>query len=60
MVKQPPWAAGFEHAEGHTIVTLDGDLQNDPQDILPLVAKLDEGYDLVSGWRRNRQRCRAH
>ncbi|KPQ32293.1 MAG: Glycosyltransferases involved in cell wall biogenesis [Phormidesmis priestleyi Ana] len=48
-------AAGFEHAEGHTIVTLDGDLQNDPQDILPLVAKLDEGYDLVSGWRRNRQ-----
>ena len=48
-------AAGFEHAQGHTIVTMDGDLQNDPQDILTLVAKLDEGYDLVSGWRRNRQ-----
>ncbi|MEL6492133.1 MAG: glycosyltransferase family 2 protein [Cyanobacteria bacterium J06634_6] len=48
-------AAGFEHAQGHTIVTLDGDLQNDPKDILSLVAKLDEGYDLVSGWRRNRQ-----
>lgn len=48
-------AAGFEAAQGHTIVTMDGDLQNDPQDILALVAKLDEGYDLVSGWRRNRQ-----
>ncbi|MGD1895803.1 MAG: glycosyltransferase family 2 protein [Phormidesmis sp.] len=48
-------AAGFEHAKGHTIVTMDGDLQNDPQDILSLVNKLNEGYDLVSGWRRNRQ-----
>ena len=48
-------AAGFEHAQGHTIVTMDGDLQNDPEDILPIVRKLDEGYDLVSGWRRNRQ-----
>ncbi len=48
-------AAGFEAAQGRTIVTMDGDLQNDPQDILALVAKLDEGYDLVSGWRRNRQ-----
>lgn len=48
-------AAGFEHAQGHTIVTMDGDLQNDPQDILPLVYKLNEGYDLVSGWRRKRQ-----
>jgi len=48
-------AAGFEHAQGHTIVTMDGDLQNDPQDILPLVYKLNEGYDLVSGWRKKRQ-----
>lgn len=48
-------AAGFENAKGHTIVTLDGDLQNDPQDILLLIAKLNEGYDLVSGWRKNRQ-----
>lgn len=48
-------AAGFEAAQGQIIVTMDGDLQNDPQDILPLVAKLNEGYDLVSGWRRNRQ-----
>ncbi len=48
-------AAGFEHAAGQIIVTLDGDLQNDPQDILPIVEKLSEGYDLVSGWRKNRQ-----
>lgn len=48
-------AAGFEYAKGPIIVTLDGDLQNDPKDILTIVAKLDEGYDLVSGWRKNRQ-----
>ena len=48
-------AAGFEHSRGHTIVTMDGDLQNDPADILPIIAKLSEGYDLVSGWRRKRQ-----
>jgi dolichol-phosphate mannosyltransferase len=48
-------AAGFKHARGRTIVTLDGDLQNDPADIPMLLAKLDEGYDLVTGWRKNRQ-----
>ena len=48
-------AAGFDHARGEVIVTLDGDLQNDPADIAMLLAKLDEGYDLVSGWRQNRQ-----
>ncbi|MGF1512920.1 MAG: glycosyltransferase family 2 protein [Elainellaceae cyanobacterium] len=48
-------AAGFKHARGRAIVTLDGDLQNDPADIPRIVAKLDEGYDLVSGWRRHRQ-----
>ncbi|HEY9671222.1 MAG TPA: glycosyltransferase family 2 protein [Waterburya sp.] len=48
-------AAGFKHARGRTIVTLDGDLQNDPADIPMLLAKLDEGYDLVTGWRINRQ-----
>ncbi len=51
----PAMAAGFESAEGKVIVTLDGDLQNDPADIPMLLAKLDEGYDLVSGWRRKRQ-----
>lgn len=48
-------AAGFNHARGAVIVTLDGDLQNDPADIPMLVAKLNEGYDLVSGWRKHRQ-----
>ncbi|TAD78325.1 MAG: glycosyltransferase [Oscillatoriales cyanobacterium] len=48
-------AAGFDRARGQTIVTLDADLQNDPQDIPALLAKLDEGYDLVTGWRVKRQ-----
>jgi dolichol-phosphate mannosyltransferase len=48
-------AAGFNYAQGRAIVTLDGDLQNDPADIPMLLAKLEEGYDLVSGWRKNRQ-----
>lgn len=48
-------AAGFKSATGKVVVTLDGDLQNDPTDIPLLLYKLDEGYDLVSGWRKNRQ-----
>jgi glycosyltransferase involved in cell wall biosynthesis len=48
-------AAGFNYARGKKIVTLDADLQNDPADIPMLLAKLDEGYDMVSGWRQNRQ-----
>lgn len=48
-------AAGFAYAHGEIIVSLDGDLQNDPLDIPLLVAKLNEGYDLVNGWRVNRQ-----
>jgi glycosyltransferase involved in cell wall biosynthesis len=48
-------AAGFNYALGKAIVTLDADLQNDPVDIPMLLAKLDEGYDLVSGWRQKRQ-----
>ena len=47
--------AGFDHAQGDIIITMDGDLQNDPSDIGKLLAKLDEGYDLVSGWRVDRQ-----
>ncbi len=47
--------AGFDHARGGVIVSLDGDLQNDPRDIPALVSKLDEGYDLVCGWRQRRQ-----
>ncbi|MEH1947847.1 MAG: glycosyltransferase family 2 protein [Nostoc sp.] len=48
-------AAGFYYAVGKAIVTLDADLQNDPADIPMLLAKLEEGYDLVSGWRQKRQ-----
>ena len=51
----PAMAAGFNYARGRIIITLDGDLQNDPADIPNLMAKLNEGYDLVSGWRQNRQ-----
>lgn len=51
----PAMAAGFKYALGRVVVTMDGDLQNDPADIPLLMAKLEEGYDLVSGWRKNRQ-----
>lgn len=47
--------AGLEYAKGDAIVTMDGDLQNDPADIPMMLAKLNEGYDLVHGWRQNRQ-----
>ncbi len=47
-------AAGFEHSSGRVIIPLDADGQNDPADIPKLMAKLDEGYDIVSGWRRRR------
>ncbi len=51
----PAMQAGFDHARGEVIVTMDGDLQNDPRDIPRLLAKLDEGYDLVAGYRERRQ-----
>ena len=51
----PAMAAGFNYAQGKIILTLDGDLQNDPADITQLLVKLNEGYDLVSGWRQQRQ-----
>jgi glycosyltransferase involved in cell wall biosynthesis len=47
--------AGFNTARGAIIIAMDGDMQNDPADIPRLLAKLDEGYDVVSGWRANRQ-----
>ena len=47
--------AGFEHASGKIIVSMDGDLQNDPSDIPRLLAKMEEGYDIVSGWRKDRK-----
>ncbi len=48
-------AAGFDLARGEVVVPMDADLQNDPEDIPLLLAKLDEGYDVVSGWRRRRK-----
>lgn len=51
----PAMAAGFQYAQGNIIVTMDGDLQNDPADIPRLLEKIHEGYDLVSGWRKERQ-----
>jgi len=48
-------AAGFDAASGKVVVPMDGDLQNDPTDIPRLLAKIDEGYDVVSGWRKDRQ-----
>ena len=48
-------AAGIDHSDGDVIVLLDADLQNDPADIPMLLDKLDEGYDLVSGWRKDRK-----
>jgi len=49
------FCAGFDHARGEVVVTSDGDLQNDPADIPRLLAKLDEGYDMVCGWRSERK-----
>jgi len=48
-------SAGFHYSSGDVIITLDGDLQNDPKDIPAILKKLDEGYDIVSGWRKDRK-----
>ena len=52
--KAAAWAAGFDHARGDVIVTIDGDLQNDPKDIPKMVALIGE-YDIVNGWRKKRK-----
>lgn len=51
----PAFSAGFAHARGRIIITSDGDLQNDPKDIPMLVARLEEGFDIVCGWRKDRK-----
>jgi len=48
-------SAGFDAARGRIVVTMDGDLQNDPADIPRMLARIDEGFDIVAGWRKNRQ-----
>jgi glycosyltransferase involved in cell wall biosynthesis len=55
--KSAALSAGFRMARGEIIVTLDADLQDQPQEMGKLLAKLDEGYDLVSGWKRERRDC---
>src|SRR5436305_3599951 len=47
-------SAGFDEAQGQVIICLDGDLQHEPEDIPSLLAKIEEGYDIASGWRKNR------
>ena len=47
--------AGIDHASGEVIIPIDADLQNDPADIPAMIARLREGYDVVSGWRKDRQ-----
>jgi glycosyltransferase involved in cell wall biosynthesis len=49
------WDAGFKHATGRYILTMDADLQNDPEDIPALLKKIEEGHDVVSGWRHSRK-----
>ena len=51
----PAMVAGIDHARGEILVTMDGDLQNDPADIPQLIQKIHEGYDIVAGWRQRRQ-----
>ena len=48
-------SAGIDHARGEILIPMDADLQNDPSDIIRLLEKLDEGYDVVSGWRKDRK-----
>lgn len=48
-------SAGFDHSQGEILITLDADLQNDPRDFGMLIDKIEEGYDLVSGWRQKRK-----
>jgi len=49
------WSAGFDNSKGNYVITTDGDLQNDPEDIPKLIGKIKEGYDVVSGWRFDRK-----
>lgn len=48
-------SAGFDQAKGDIVITLDSDLQNDPEDIPKIISELEKGYDVVSGWRKNRK-----
>ncbi len=54
MGRPPRLSAGFDEAQGSVIISLDGDLQHAPEDIPALLAKIEEGYDIASGWRKDR------
>ena len=51
----PAMAAGIDNADGNLVITMDGDLQNDPADIVNFISKIQEGYDIVVGWRQKRK-----
>lgn len=51
----PAMVAGIDHARGRILITMDGDLQNDPADIAAMIQMIEEGYDIVAGWRQRRQ-----
>ena len=53
--KSDALSAGFENVDGDIIITMDADLQDDPKEIIPMINKIEEGWDLVSGWKKNRQ-----
>ena len=53
--KSDALAMGFDYVKGDIIITMDADLQDDPKEIIPLINKIEEGWDLVSGWKRNRK-----
>ena len=53
-------SAGIDFSSGEILIPMDGDLQNDPEDILPLLQKIEEGYDVVSGWRKEPKRPLLH
>ena len=53
--KSAALSEGFKQADGEYVVTMDADLQDDPSEIKNLIIKLEEGYDLVSGWKKNRK-----
>jgi glycosyltransferase involved in cell wall biosynthesis len=56
----PALQAGIDHTRGRTVISMDGDLQNDPADIPDFLNKMDEGFDVVCGWRKNRKDALVH
>ena len=53
--KSDALAAGFKNVDGNIVITMDADLQDDPKEIIPMINKIEEAWDIVSGWKKNRQ-----